>query len=161
MLEINCNKCGNLTTDMGGTCECKVYGPDCETATKACAADLFMNYSPNHKKATPMANPNFVALLALMNANPHLPVVAMVDSEIVADDGYARWLGAWGIAEVDTYYKGEERVYFYDEDDMEDLLSTEKGWDWYENATDEELLETYRGLPWIECIVVNIDLPEV
>lgn len=50
MLEINCNKCGNLTTDMGGTSKCKVYGPDCEEATKACVADQFKNY---HRGLTP------------------------------------------------------------------------------------------------------------
>lgn len=37
MLEINCNKCENLSTDMGGTSTCKIYGPDCEEATRACA----------------------------------------------------------------------------------------------------------------------------
>lgn len=31
-------------------------------------------------------------LFRLMRENPELPVVAMVDSEIVADDGYNRWL---------------------------------------------------------------------
>jgi len=161
MLEIDCRKCENLISCKDG---CRVYGSDAETATGHCAADQFINYKRKQtpaEKAVPLTNPKFAVLLELMKQNPQLPVVAMVDSEIVADDGYARWLGSWGIAEVDTYYKGAERVYFYDEDDMEELLSTEMGWDWYENATDEECLAAYRALPWVKCIVVNIDLPEV
>lgn len=51
MIEIDCRKCGNLATDMGGTSKCKVYGPDCEKATKACAADGFKNYTPGLKPA--------------------------------------------------------------------------------------------------------------
>lgn len=33
-------------------------------------------------------------LLELIKAHPELPIVPMVDSEIVCDDGYARWKGA-------------------------------------------------------------------
>lgn len=163
MLEVDCRKCENLINCTDG---CKVYGSDAEKATDECAADLFVNYKRrqnNRAKVTPLTNPKFAALLELMKENPHLPVVAMVDSEIVADDGYRRWLGSWGCANVDAYYKGEERVHFYDEDDptaIEEVLSEVKGCDWYENATDEEVLAAYRAIPWIKCIVVNIDLPE-
>ena len=31
-------------------------------------------------------------LFRLMRENPELPVVAMVDSEVVADTGYGRWI---------------------------------------------------------------------
>lgn len=163
MLEINCRKCENLINCVDG---CRVYGSDAQKATKACAADRFMNYKTKAKpcqNVVALTNPKLAALLELMKAKPHLPVVAMVDSEIVADDGYGRWLGSWGCAYEDTYYKGEERVYFYDEDDpnaIEEVLAEVKGWDWYESATDEEVLAAYRALPWIKCIVVNIDLPE-
>jgi hypothetical protein len=41
-------------------------------------------------------------LFKLMQENPELPVVPMVDGEIPGDDsGY--WLGAWGSARVDEY----------------------------------------------------------
>lgn len=46
MLEIDCNKCGNLTDKVNG---CKVYGSDPTTATKACAADGFINFTPGLK----------------------------------------------------------------------------------------------------------------
>jgi hypothetical protein len=50
MLEINCNKCENLGLDTDGFHACKVYGPDCGKATKACRADLFMNYNPKKEQ---------------------------------------------------------------------------------------------------------------
>lgn len=37
-------------------------------------------------------------LMKLAQENPELPIVPIVDSEIVEDDGYARWLGSWGSA---------------------------------------------------------------
>lgn len=51
-------------------------------------------------------------LFQLMQENPELPVVAMVDSEIVADDGYNRWLGAWGCSYIGEYLIGEEHLFF-------------------------------------------------
>lgn len=106
-------------------------------------------------------NKNLADLLHLMQQHPDLPVMAMVDSEIVADDTWGRWLGAWGWCRLDTYCRGKERVYFYDEHDMEDALVEAKGWDWLDEASDDEWLEAYKELPWTKCIVVDIDLPEV
>lgn len=99
-------------------------------------------------------------LLQLMKDNPHLPVVAMVDSEVVGGEYGARWMGSWGRAYIDRYFRGEERLYFYDENDMEDVLEEAFGFDWMEDATDAAALAMYRTLPWVECIVVDIDLPE-
>lgn len=113
------------------------------------------------KKETTVKNPHLAQLLDLMKQNPHLPIVPMVDAEVVADDMYASWLGSWHSASIDKYYKGEERVYFYNELDMEDLLVETKGWDWLETSSDEEDLEAYRSLPWVKCIVVYITTPEV
>ena len=54
-------------------------------------------------------------LFKLMQENPELPVVAMVDSEIVQDDGYSRWMGAWGSSSIEEYFIGEERIHFREE----------------------------------------------
>lgn len=35
-------------------------------------------------------------LFKLMQENPDLPVVPMVDADIVAGDDYGRWMGSWG-----------------------------------------------------------------
>lgn len=113
------------------------------------------------KKETTVTNPHLAQLLDLMKQNPHAPIVPMVDAEVVGDDTWGYWMGSWSSARVDKYYKGEERIYFYDECDMEDLLAETKGWDWYDEASDEDTLEAYRSLPWIKCIVVYITTPEV
>ncbi len=40
-------------------------------------------------------------LFKLMQENPDLPVVPMVDGEIVPGDDYGYWQGDWGAARVD------------------------------------------------------------
>lgn len=101
------------------------------------------------------------ALLQLSLENPELPVIPMVNSEVVADDMCANWLGSWGVAEVTKYLCGRERVYFYDEHDMEETLLEFAGDEWYEKSTPEMDLEKYRSLAWVDCITVYIDTPEV
>ena len=103
-------------------------------------------------------------LFRRIKENPELPILPMVDSEIVADDGYARWSASWGSSEIDEYYITKEKVHFKDDDDWEeiaDVLSSEFGYDVYEGMSDTTAKEVYNNLSWIRAIVVNIDLPEV
>ena len=76
-----------------------------------------------------MPEPKVHALLKLISENPELPIVPMVDSEIVADDGYNRWLGSWGMAHIGEYIVGEESVIFRDDDDVEEAVSQVIGWE--------------------------------
>lgn len=104
-------------------------------------------------------------LFKLMQENPELPVVPMVDGEVVAGDEYARWIGAFGKAEVREYaideWYGDSLVRFRDDSGAEESLiegiaevkygGTESD---YEKAKNEaEAL-------WTKAIIVNIDLPE-
>lgn len=101
-------------------------------------------------------------LFRLMQENPELPVVPMVDYEIVADDS-GRWLGSWGSSYIGEYLIGEEQVHFREDDDpseVDKVLSERYGDDYYTDMTDEQEAEAYAGLPWIKAIIVNIDLPE-
>lgn len=103
-------------------------------------------------------------LFQLIKENPDLPILPMVNSEIVADDGYARWTASWGSAYVGEYYITDEAVHFKESDDwgeVEEVLSSEYGYTVYESMDDEAALSTYNNLPWIKAIIVNIDLPEV
>ena len=101
-------------------------------------------------------------LLKLIRENPDLPVVPMVDSEVVADDG-GYWLGAWGHCEVTEYYLGEERIHFKDDDEedvLNDLVGCRYGYDKdgrdiYE-LSDEEWDKLYNSVEWTKCIVVYI-----
>lgn len=100
-------------------------------------------------------------LLKLMVENPELPVVAMVDSEIGADDGFMRWKGAWGRASLSEYITGDDRIYFRDDDDIEEALTGMLGYDaWDGFETEEEAKKAYVALPWVKCIAVDIDLPD-
>ena len=101
-------------------------------------------------------------LFKLMQENPELPVVPMVDYEIVVEDS-GRWLGSWGSSNVGEYLLGEERVYFREDDDMYEVeRALEEFIDdgVFSGMSDEEAVKAYAGLPWIKAIIVNIDLPE-
>ena len=102
-------------------------------------------------------------LLKLIQENPDLPVVPMVDYEIVGDDSCTWWLGSWGRCEVNEYYCGRERVHFKDDDEenvLTDMVGCKyscdpQGRDVYD-LPDEEWDKLYASIPWIKCIVVYI-----
>ena len=100
-------------------------------------------------------------LFELLKKNPDLPVVPMVDCEIICEDS-GRWLGAWGSSHIGEYLLGEERVYFRDDDDQAevDRLVTEKlGSDASWELDEDGIKRAYGKMPWIKAIIVNIDLP--
>lgn len=102
-------------------------------------------------------------LFQLMRENPELPVVAMVNSEVVADTGYGRWTGAFGYVYIAEYVIGLTSIHFREEDDpsaveyaVRDVLDCHSRED---IKTEKQELEAYRKLPWIKAIIVDIDLP--
>lgn len=107
---------------------------------------------------------NREALFALMHDHPDLPVVPMVHTEVVAADDYAYWMGGWGSSEITKFYLGDEKVHFYEPDDLDEVCQalndvpyTESYEDAYERE-DAVNLELYNALPWVEAIVVYIRL---
>lgn len=100
-------------------------------------------------------------LFELIRDNPDLPIVPFVDSEIVADDGYMRWIGSWGesyiieFAMVEMYNDYREMVYKDDTENYEQYL-----YDCTE-MSEEEIQEHIKNIDWIKAIAVNIDLPDV
>lgn len=64
-------------------------------------------------------------IIKLIEENPELPVVPMVDSDVVADDcGY--WLGKWGRCEITEYYSETMRNCFKSSDSgLFSAISTE------------------------------------
>lgn len=101
-------------------------------------------------------------LIKLIEENPSLPVVPMIDSEVVGDSD-ALWLGRWGECEVTEYYLGRNHVHFKG-DDVEDVLLDMDGCKYgrdqsgrdIRDLTEEEWSELYQALPWVRCIVVYI-----
>jgi len=100
-------------------------------------------------------NENVKKLLELIEENPDLPIVPMVDGDVVVDDTFCNWLGHWGRAEVTEYLLGSEGVWFKDAD-AEDVLSDVLGYEAWEAMTDEEEKAALDSLDWIKCIVVYI-----
>lgn len=102
--------------------------------------------------------------LNLVKLNPDLPIIPMVNADVVGDD-YGNWIGEWGRAEVKKYYMGREKVHFLDEDDEEDVLSDLAGFkyctypegrDIYD-LPDDEWEKLYKSIPWADAIVVYIE----
>lgn len=103
---------------------------------------------------------NLDKLFQLIKENPELPIIPMVDSEIVADIGYSWWMGSWGDSEVDKYICTDERIYLKSQEDVE-IVENFVPYEDYMDMSDEELEDYFENLPWIEAIMVDINLPEV
>lgn len=104
-------------------------------------------------------------IIKLIEEHPDLPIVPMVDNEVVADDSYTYWMGKWGRCEVTEFYCGREAVHFRN-DDKEDVLNDmvgckygydKDGRDIYE-LPDDGWEKLYASIPWTKCIVVYITL---
>lgn len=102
-------------------------------------------------------------IIRLIEENPDLPIVPMVDYDVVGDDTCTYWMGEWGHCEITEYYVGRERIHFKD-DDEEDVLNDldgckyscdQQGRDIYD-LSDDEWDALYKSVPWTKGIVVYI-----
>ena len=102
-------------------------------------------------------------IIKLIEENPDLPIIPVVDSEVVADDGFTYWRGKWGWSKVTEFYEGREHWHTKD-DDQEDVLidmvgcnysETKDGRDIYD-LSDKEWDSLYESLPWEKAIIVYI-----
>ena len=99
-------------------------------------------------------------LLKLIQENPDMPIVPMVDGEIPGDDcGY--WLGAWGSARIDEYLipNNSEYMVLKSDDDVFDVLERHLSDEEFEKLpeTESECRPIYDALPWTKAIVVKIE----
>ena len=101
--------------------------------------------------------------LQLVKDNPELPIIPMVDQEVVANDNCTWWMGKWNNQKVTSYYMGRDYIHFQD-DDEEDVLGDMVGCDYYctpdgryiTELSEEEWDALYKSIPWIKAIVVYI-----
>lgn len=113
-------------------------------------------------------------LLKLAEENPELPIIAEVNSDVVADDGYISWFGEITEAHVEYIWTGRTysemfRTWTLDDALMENDTFIE------ENAPevlkqkleklsdtdfDKAVNEWIKSLPWKKCIVVYVDVPD-
>jgi len=102
-------------------------------------------------------------LLELIKENPDLPIVPMVDADIVSGDDFGMWMGAWGNARVDSYIIDmRDMVRFKSDDDVFDVLERCLSQEEFEALpeADSECRPAYDALPWKEAIIVDIVMPE-
>lgn len=122
-----------------------------------------------------MSKPNEATanLLKLAAENPTLPIVAMVDFEVVSGDEFVYWVGeinnvdikelwlspyddarSWEREDAETEYEEFMEAYASNEELMR-----------IECLTDDKLhkqaaMEWIAGLPWTKCIVIFVDTPD-
>ena len=117
------------------------------------------------KREIEIQQENINSLIKLMNENPNLEVVPMVDSEIVGD-GFGWWLGSFGKVEIDEIFSDNEKVYFksWDYEELIDkILENIECCDKFIGMSEEELLnmaeKEVNNLEWEKVIVVKINTP--
>lgn len=82
---------------------------------------------------------NIKNLIELSAQHPDLPILAMVDGEIVCDDSYGRWLGSIGSVEIGEYVCYDDHFI----DDREEFMEC------FYDYNDEELCEKFDYNPRI------------
>lgn len=104
-------------------------------------------------------------LLQLIKDNPELPVIPMVDAEVVSGDEYGHWMASFGKCEVkefaiDEWY-GDGVVRYRDnpgaeEDLIEAIAECKYG------GTDEDYEKAREEAEklWTKAIIAYIELPE-
>lgn len=100
-------------------------------------------------------------LFKVMEENPELPIIPMVDYEVVWDcTGY--YMGVWGEAKVDEYIISKEYddcVIFKSDGDVFDALERYMGAEKFKSLpeTEDECRPFYDKLPWEKAIIVFIE----
>lgn len=123
-----------------------------------------------------MRNKATEKLLALAAQHPELPIEALVDSEVVADDDFTTWWGdvfdvsieeLWGYPnEGKTWTKDEALGDVFDfaahcseylgdrHDDFEQI------WDMDDRDAEKVIKEWINEIPWKKCIVLHVGTPD-
>lgn len=104
---------------------------------------------------------NVMKLLELIQENPELRIIPVVETECVPSDDWSCWLAQFGKAYIDEIYVMDERVYIRscDEDTLIDGVITST--DWEGLFTDSEITEMAKTIvasyKWEKVILVEIN----
>ncbi len=122
-----------------------------------------------------MSKPNEATaiLLKLAAENPTMPIVAMVNYEVVAGDEFTYWTGEIASAEIrELWASPREDARIWDREDAEDecedfveSYASNEDLMKIECWTDDKLykqaaMEWIAGLPWTKCIVIFVEAPD-
>lgn len=111
------------------------------------------------------------AFIELVKNNPDLPIIPIVDSEVVIDDGCNYWLGSFADSYVSEYVvasvHGENRIYLESETDLleeyiaDELCDDEDGAELSDKEIEQLARDRVKNLPWKKAIIVYIGMPDV
>lgn len=125
------------------------------------------------KKAEDEKESAALELLKLAKENPGLPIIAEVNSDVVADDGYMSWFGEITEAHVESVWTGTynemlrtwtlnealmENDSFIEENAPESLKQKLEKLN--DTDFDKETSKWIKSLPWKKCIIVYVDVPD-
>ena len=126
------------------------------------------------KEGTEMCKPNEATekLLKLAAENPSLPIVAMVNYEVVAGDDFSYWTGEICDVGIEELWSSQADGRIWAREDAEDEFDHFVA----SNAPNEDLvkiecltdgkmyeqaaMEWIAGLPWTKCIVIFVETPD-
>ena len=99
-------------------------------------------------------------LRKLIIANPDLPVIFMVNSDVVIDDFYANWLASISRVEVGKYCCYKTR-YYDDRNDLEEeyFVDHEDELKHLENNEIDMIIKERTSSWWKRAIIVYVDVP--
>jgi len=107
-------------------------------------------------------NKNVEKLIELIKENPDLPVIPMVETEVVAGDDFGRWFASIGNVEIkefalyQKYYNDNpELIYRENSNKHKEYLI-----DYGIAASEEHADSIIAEMDWQKAIMLNIDLPE-
>lgn len=115
-------------------------------------------------------NKNVKKLLKLATENPSLPIVSMVQYEVVADDSFSYWLGEIESVTVEELWVSDGRTWTREDAEVEcssivDEYAPDDVVAKIESLPDGKLreqaaMEWIKGLPWMKCIVIFVGTPD-
>lgn len=126
-----------------------------------------------------MSKPNEATakLLKLAAENPSLPIEALVDSEVVANDDFNTWWGDVFDVSIEELwrYPNEDGKTWTKEEALEDVFDFadycseylgdrhddfEQMWDVDDKEAERVFKEWINEIPWTKCIVIFVEAPD-
>ncbi len=114
------------------------------------------------KNAMDIQKRNMLHLFKLIKQNPELPIVPMVNCEVVEDDCALYWMGSWGAARIDSYILRKDGIWYLSEG-IEEIFDNlfEFPIDISKEQEEKFMKDAVSSLPWIKAIIVKIEPPEM
>lgn len=119
-------------------------------------------YRPESEYMTEQAIENIKNLAKLIAENPNMPVIPMVEQEVIGDDQAKRWAGHIGTSEVKEFILREniEGTFFYYRKDQENLIDmiAENSEEEDYSVAQQEAREKVNAMQWNKAIFLNVDM---